>query len=132
MPLRLRWYEMSVPVGLRRRIPRGVPGAEDHVIRQVGVKTWTDGSPWIGNIATSFPISTRGHPRPRSGTGAPRRLNYTAEQLHAIAEPSAAAGWQLACHAHGDLAVDETLDVYERLIRTAWSITASGSSTSGR
>lgn len=113
MPLRLRWYEMSRPGGTPA--PRG---QGDAMMRQVGVKTWTDGSPWLGNIATSFPYldtpATRGlglEPGHR-GTS-----NYTAEQLHAIAEPYAAAGWQLACHAHGDLAVDETLDVYERLIR---------------
>ncbi|WP_295032252.1 amidohydrolase [uncultured Microbacterium sp.] len=122
MPLRLRWYEMSRPGGTPAPHPGRRGGneeslPEDAVMRQVGVKTWTDGSPWIGNIATSFPYldtaATRDLGLPPGHRGA---SNYTAEQLHAIAEPSAAAGWQLACHAHGDLAVDETLDVYERLI----------------
>ncbi|MDR2322582.1 MAG: amidohydrolase [Microbacterium sp.] len=124
MPLRLRWYEMSRPGGTPAARPSnasdpvdGAADAEDGIVRQIGVKTWTDGSPWVGNIATSFPYldtaATRSlglEPHHRGSS------NYTAEELHGIAEPYAAAGWQLACHAHGDLAIDETLDVYERLI----------------
>ena len=124
MPLRLRWYEMSRPGGTPAARPSSASGvdggtadAEDDLVRQIGVKTWTDGSPWIGNIATSFPYldtaATRGLGLEPGHRGA---SNYTAEELHGIAEPYAAAGWQLACHAHGDLAIDETLDVYERLI----------------
>lgn len=44
------------------------------------------------------------------------RANYTSDELSAIAEPYAAAGWQLACHAHGDRAIDATLDVYAQII----------------
>ncbi|MBS1906849.1 MAG: amidohydrolase [Actinobacteria bacterium] len=123
MPLRLRWYEMSRPGGAVTARPVTAGGAEDHVMRQIGVKTWTDGSPWIGNIATSFPYldtpATRALGLEPGHRGA---SNYTADELHAIADPYAAAGWQLACHAHGDLAIDETLDVYERLI-TAYGLT---------
>ncbi|MFD6700498.1 MULTISPECIES: amidohydrolase [unclassified Microbacterium] len=119
MPLRLRWYEMSRPGGSPAAHPAGVPGAEDHVIRQVGVKTWTDGSPWIGNIATSFPyLDTSATRELGLEPGHRGASNYSADELHEIAQPYAAAGWQLACHAHGDLAIDETLDVYERLIVT--------------
>lgn len=112
LPVRLRWYEMSRPGGTAA--PRG---DDDPMLRQTGVKTWSDGSPWIGNIATSFPYldtdATRGlglEPR-HVGTA-----NYTAEQLLVIAEPYALGGWQLACHAHGDRAIDSTLDVYEQII----------------
>ena len=112
LPVRLRWYEMSRPGGTAA--PRG---GGDALSRQIGVKTWSDGSPWIGNIATSFPYldteATRalGLEPHHVGTA-----NYTSEQLLAIAEPYAAGGWQLSCHAHGDLAVDSTLDVYEQII----------------
>ncbi len=50
MPVRLRWYEMSRPGGVV-----APPSDGDPVFRQTGVKTWSDGSPWVGNIATSFP-----------------------------------------------------------------------------
>lgn len=112
LPVRLRWYEMSRPGGTAA--PRG---DDDPMFRQTGVKTWSDGSPWIGNIATSFPYldtdATRalGLEPHHIGTA-----NYTAQQLLAIAEPYAAGGWQLACHAHGDRAIDSTLDVYRQII----------------
>ena len=113
MPIRLRWYEMSAPGGTPQ--PRGTG---DEVSRQVGVKTWFDGSPWLGNIATSFPYldteATRGIGLEPHHVG---RANYTAEELRTIATPYVEAGWQLACHAHGDVAIDDTLDVYEALIR---------------
>ncbi|MGM7670673.1 amidohydrolase [Microbacterium sp. A93] len=112
LPVRLRWYEMSRPGGTAA--PRG---EDDPVFRQIGVKTWSDGSPWIGNIATSFPYldtdATRGLGLEPHHVGT---ANYTTQQLLAIAEPYAAGGWQLACHAHGDLAIDSTLDVYEQII----------------
>jgi hypothetical protein len=113
MPVRLRWYEMSPPGGVAA--PR--TGGDDPVFRQTGVKTWSDGSPWIGNIATSFPYldtqATRDLGLEPHHVG---RANYTAEQLLAIAEPYAAGGWQLACHAHGDRAIDATLDVYAQIV----------------
>lgn len=112
LPVRLRWYEMSRPGGTAAPREQG-----DEFFRQIGVKTWSDGSPWIGNIATSFPYldteATRalGLEPHHIGTA-----NYTTDQLLAIAEPYAAGGWQLSCHAHGDRAIDSTLDVYEQII----------------
>lgn len=112
VPVRLRWYEMSRPGGTAA--PRG---SGDAMFRQIGVKAWSDGSPWIGNIATSFPYldtpATRDLGLEPHHTGS---ANYTTEQLLAIAEPYAAGGWQIACHAHGDRAIDSTLDVYEQII----------------
>ncbi len=113
LPVRLRWYEMSRPGATAA--PRG---AGSPVFRQVGVKTWSDGSPWIGNIATSFPYldteATRALGLEPDHIG---EANYTADELLAIAEPYAAGGWQLACHAHGDRAIESTLDVYEQIIK---------------
>jgi predicted amidohydrolase YtcJ len=40
-------------------------------------------------------------------------MNYTAEQIAALADTFFAQGWQLACHVHGDLAVDAVLDAFE-------------------
>ncbi|GGR27140.1 amidohydrolase [Agromyces mediolanus] len=116
LPLRLRWYEMSRPGGAPGRAPSR-DASLDPVFRQVGVKTWSDGSPWVGNIATSFPyLDTEATRSIGLEPGHRGRANYSSEELLAIAEPYAAAGWQLACHAHGDLAIASTLDVYEQLI----------------
>nr|WP_201470527.1 amidohydrolase [Microbacterium hydrocarbonoxydans] len=112
LPVRLRWYEISREGG--RPATRG---GDDPMFRQTGVKTWSDGSPWIGNVATSFPYldteATRNLGLEPHHVG---HANYTSAQLLEIAEPYAAAGWQLACHAHGDLAIESTLDVYEQII----------------
>lgn len=112
LPLRLRWYETSRPGGTAAE-----RHDDDPMVRQTGVKTWSDGSPWVGNIATSFPYLdtqvTRDLGLEPHHVG---HANYTAEQLLSIAEPYASGGWQLACHTHGDLAIDATLDVYERII----------------
>jgi len=113
LPIRLRTYEMSRPGGTP-----AARGNTDPFVRQVGVKTWSDGSPWIGNIATSFAYLDT--PATRALGLEPGHIgtaNYTATELLDIAEPYAAAGWQLACHAHGDRAIDDTLDVYETLVK---------------
>lgn len=113
LPVRLRTYEMSRPGGAAS-VPRD---NGDSWVRQVGIKTWSDGSPWVGNIATSFPyldtVQTRalGLDPGHRGTA-----NYSTEELRDIGAGYAADGWQLACHAHGDLAIDSTLDAYESII----------------
>ncbi|GGF40159.1 amidohydrolase [Subtercola lobariae] len=110
---RLRLYEMSAP-GARASVPVGYG---DDVVRQIGVKTWADGSPWIGNIATSFAYldtpATRAMGLEPGHRGA---LNFDREQIVAIARQYASEGWQLACHAHGDLAIDATLDAWQQVI----------------
>ncbi|MER5391754.1 amidohydrolase [Saccharopolyspora sp. NPDC002686] len=110
---RVRMYEKAGPA-LRSEVPLD---NGDDLVKQIGIKIWCDGSPWVGNIATSFPyLNTpqttamglgcdhRGHP------------NYTPEQLREISEAYFAAGWQLACHVHGDEGVDMVLDVWEELL----------------
>lgn len=49
--VRVRAYEMS---NGELHTDAG-PGQGDAMFRQIGIKMWADGSPWIGNIATSFP-----------------------------------------------------------------------------
>ncbi|NUR88925.1 MAG: amidohydrolase [Nonomuraea sp.] len=94
------------------------PGEGDDLIRQIGVKMWADGSPWIGNLAASFPYldtaATRAlglEPGHRAAT------NYTADQLLELSAGHFAEGRQLACHANGDEAVELVLDAWERLPR---------------
>ena len=113
LSVRLRLYEMSRPGG-SAAVPRG---SGDALVRQLGAKVWSDGSPWVGNIATSFPYLDT--PATRAlGLEAGHRgsANFTAEELIDIGDGYVRDGWQLACHSHGDLAVDDTLDAYETLI----------------
>ena len=51
LSVRLRTYEISNP----QMTTAATPGEGDDMLRQVGIKIWVDGSPWIGNIALSFP-----------------------------------------------------------------------------
>lgn len=110
---RLRFYEMSHPGGTSA-VPRQ---NGDDVVTQVGIKTWADGSPWVGNIATSFPYltnettTTMGLEPEHYG-----KANFSQEQLTDISRGYAAQGWQLACHAHGDLAIDSVLNAWETVI----------------
>ncbi|NUT47242.1 MAG: amidohydrolase family protein, partial [Saccharothrix sp.] len=113
LSVRLRLY---TPV--EETPPRGVvPGEGDDLIREIGVKIWVDGSPWVGNIAVSFPYLDT--PATRSmglGTKPKPTTNYSWDALAAIVEAHFPLGWQIACHAHGDLAIDMVLDVYESVL----------------
>lgn len=113
LTLRLRLYEASRP-GAEASVSRE---NGDDLITQIGIKTWADGSPWTGNIATSFPYlntpatKTMGLEEDHYG-----QANYSHDQLLVLARQYVGDGWQLSCHVHGDRAVDMVLDVYEQMI----------------
>ncbi|WP_440711609.1 amidohydrolase [Herbiconiux sp. YIM B11900] len=110
---RLRLYEMSAP-GKKASVE---PGSGDELVRQVGVKTWADGSPWVGNILISFPyLDTAGTRSIGVEPGSHGSANYSRDQLDTVVEQYFPEGWQLACHVHGDLAVDRVLDAWEALL----------------
>ena len=88
------------------------------MLRQVGIKIWVDGSPWIGNIALSFPYLDTEATRTIGVTpGSCGCANYTAEQLTEIVGAYYPLGWQMACHVQGDAGVDTILDVYEEALQ---------------
>ncbi|MFC4603923.1 amidohydrolase [Rhodococcus kronopolitis] len=110
---RLRLYEMSTP----ELATDAVPGEGDDLVRQVGVKVWSDGSPWVGNVATSFPYLDTAATRALGIACTHGHANYTGEQIHHISSAYFAEGWQIACHAHGDDAITMVLDAWERMLR---------------
>lgn len=113
LTLRLRLYETSRP-GASASVPRD---NGDDLVTQIGIKIWADGSPWTGNIATSFPYlntpatKTMGLEKDHHG-----EANYSGDELVDLIRQYAGDGWQLSCHVHGDRAIDEVLDVYEQMI----------------
>lgn len=113
-PLRVSMWEMSTTDTYNAAESFSV--AEQLLVKQ-GVKLWTDGSPWIGNIAISFPYlgteATRTAGIDPAVAGGMQSMNYTREQLDAVLDVAAPTGWQMAFHANGDLAVDLALDAYE-------------------
>lgn len=92
----------------------------DDMVRQIGIKTWADGSPWVGNIATSFPYldtpATQLMGLPPGHRGA---ANYSRAELDTLFSAYFDQGWQLACHAHGDEAVTTVLDAWTELLGRA-------------
>jgi predicted amidohydrolase YtcJ len=94
------------------------PDNGDDLFRQVGIKIWVDGSPWIGNIDLSFPyldtdaVRTIGVPPGSCG-----HANYTREQLTEIVHTYFPKGWPMACHVQGDAGVDTILGIYEDVLR---------------
>ncbi|GAB2747142.1 amidohydrolase [Salinifilum aidingensis] len=114
--VRMRVYEKST-AEMRTGATPG-QDAGDPLLQQVGIKIWADGSPWVGNIATSFPYletpQTRALGLPTGHRGC---ANYTREQLEEIVAAYFPQGWQIACHVHGDDVVDTVLDVYENALR---------------
>ena len=114
LTVRLRLYEMSSAA----RSSAAVPGNGDALVRQIGIKLWADGSPWVGNIATSFPyLDTPGTRAMGLEPGHRGHANYTPAQIAEISEAYFTAGWQLACHVHGDAAVDTVLDAWETMLQ---------------
>ncbi|MFT4148279.1 MAG: amidohydrolase [Micrococcaceae bacterium] len=114
MSLRIRAYQMTTEADTTSKVPEDKNG----MYKQLGVKIWSDGSPWVGNIYTSFPYLTNDATKSIGlEPGHKGKPNYTAAQLLKICDPLAKEGMQFACHSHGDLAIDETLDVYETLIK---------------
>ncbi|HEX2285633.1 MAG TPA: amidohydrolase [Mycobacterium sp.] len=114
LSVRLRVYEISNAAMTTDMTP--VNG--DDLFRQVGIKIWVDGSPWIGNIDLSFPYldtdATRTIGVPPGSCG---HANYTAEQLLEIVHTYFPQGWPMACHVMGDAGVDTILDIYEEALR---------------
>jgi predicted amidohydrolase YtcJ len=114
LTVRLRTYEISSP----QMSTEAIPGEGDDMLRQVGIKIWVDGSPWIGNIDLTFPFldtaATRGIGVPPGSCGC---ANYTREQLTEIIGAYFPSGWQIACHVQGDAGIDTILDVYEQALQ---------------
>jgi predicted amidohydrolase YtcJ len=114
LTVRLRVYEISNA----RMATDMTPANGDDVFRQVGIKIWVDGSPWIGNIDLSFPyLDTDATRTIGVAPGSCGHANYTREQLTEIVNAYFPKGWPMACHVQGDAGVDTILDIYEEALR---------------
>ncbi|WP_326548136.1 amidohydrolase [Mycolicibacterium sp. ND9-15] len=114
LTVRLRAYEISN----ERMTTDMSPANGDDLFRQIGIKIWVDGSPWIGNIDLSFPyLDTDATRAIGVAPGSCGHANYTREQLTEIVHSYFPSGWPMACHVQGDAGVDTILDVYEDALR---------------
>ncbi len=87
---------------------------------EAGVKTglgneWVKVGPMKTAIDGSISERTARLSTPYMGTQDQGLLTSTPEELYAVCRKSHANGWQLAVHANGDVGIDITLSVYERL-----------------
>jgi predicted amidohydrolase YtcJ len=115
-PLRLSLYHMSTEHDAAAPL---VTSAPDSMVRKVGIKLWADGSPWVGNIATSFPYLDNDTVRNAGialGPGGEAMMNYHRGELDALLDSFAGSGFQMAFHVNGDLGLDIVLDAYERAL----------------
>ncbi len=111
---RMRVYEMSSPAG---RASCALDNGDD-MFKQIGIKIWVDGSPWLGTIATSFPyLDTPATRALGLAPGHRGRANHDTDQLREIVAAYYPQGWQMSCHVHGDEGVTMILDVYEEALR---------------
>ena len=83
-------------------------GFGDDWVRIGGVKMYADGSisertAWLSQPYIGIPNNYVG------------LQLFSREKLYEIGRTAHAAGWQLATHANGDLAIDRTLGVYEQI-----------------
>ncbi len=107
--LMMRLYCHVSASSLDRFIAAGIhTGFGDEWVRIGGVKQYADGSisertAWLSQPYIGIPNNYVG-----------LQLS-SAEQLYETGRKAHAAGWQLATHANGDLAIDRILSVYERI-----------------
>lgn len=115
-PLRLSLYHMSTD----KRALHALPGlVHSDMVRKVGIKIWADGSPWVGNIASTYPYADTETVRAAGIPIGPSReaaMNYTPAELDALLERFAGTEWQFSIHVNGDYALDRVLDAYERAL----------------
>jgi predicted amidohydrolase YtcJ len=106
--LRMRAYVLIAVAALDRMIAAGIKtGFGDDWVRVGAVKQFADGS-----------ISERTARLSEPYIGLPNYyglLTTPKEELYENARKAHAAGWQLATHANGDVAIDEVLTIYERV-----------------
>jgi predicted amidohydrolase YtcJ len=114
-PVRVRAYRIGTPELAADRDHRPPPERPPATARfaQVGVKLWADGSPWIGNVATSFPYLDTDATR-ALGLGPCHHggMNHAPEDLAHLVDAFDEQGWQVAVHVHGDVAADAVLDAF--------------------
>jgi predicted amidohydrolase YtcJ len=106
--LRFRTYCLIHAADLQHFMDAGIhSGFGDEWLRMGGVKQYADGSisertAWLSQPYVGIPNYKGLQVTPRE------HLRETSRKAHA-------AGWQLATHANGDLAIDEILGVYEQV-----------------
>jgi predicted amidohydrolase YtcJ len=116
-PLRISLYHMSTDDKCGDKFESPIPLA---MLQKKGIKLWADGSPWVGNVALTFPYLDTAATRLagiKPGVPGIEEMNYTRAQLDEIIDKYAETGWQFSFHCNGDAALDVVLDAYEAALK---------------
>ncbi|WP_231971217.1 amidohydrolase [Polynucleobacter necessarius] len=111
-PLRMHVYHMAVDSDAGVKVTWPDPS----MVRKNGIKLWADGSPWVGNVALSFPYLENQRTKDAQmiiGLLGEKGMNYTRLQLDRLLDKFAPMGYQMAFHYNGDVGFDVVLDAYE-------------------
>ncbi len=112
VPLRVHVYHMAVDADAAEK----VTWPDSSLVRKNGIKLWADGSPWLGNVAQSFPYLENERTKQAEiiiGPLGEKGMNYTRLQLDQMLDKYAPMGYQMAFHCNGDVGFDVVLDAYE-------------------
>ena len=108
LPVRVRGYMYSSAFPSTNNSYK--PGQGDDNFKLIGVKIVADGSnQGLTGAMTKpydFPVGTK-------NMGA---LNFTEQELYDLAKPRFDEGWQISVHSNGDKSIEQTLNVFERLV----------------
>ena len=108
LPVRVRGYMYSNAYPTTNNNYK--PGQGDDTFKLIGVKIVADGSNQGLTGAMSKPYV---YPAGTSNTGT---LNFSEQELYALAKPRFDEGWQLSVHSNGDKSIEQTLNVFAKLV----------------
>jgi predicted amidohydrolase YtcJ len=108
LPVRVRGYMYSNAYPSTNNNYK--PGQGDDTFKLIGIKIVGDGSNQGLTGAMSRPYD---YPAGTSNTGT---LNFTEQELYNIAKPRFDEGWQISIHSNGDKSIEQTLNVYQKLV----------------
>ena len=97
------------------------PNSVNHIGKKLwfpGVKVWADGSPYIGTMACNDPYPKTEFTEKLNFdfNGCPNGLlNYSEDKLYELLRNH--SNGLLAIHAHGERAIDQALNVYEKIMK---------------
>ena len=108
LPVRVRGYMYSNVFPTTNNSYK--PNQGDDIFKVIGVKIVADGSDQGLTGAMTKPYA---YPAGTTNTG---NLNFTEQELYDLAKPRFDQGWQISVHSNGDRSIEQTLNVYEKLV----------------
>lgn len=108
LPVRVRGYMFSNAYPLTNTTYK--PGQGDDIFKLIGFKIVADGS---DQGLTGAMLKPYQYPAGTTNTG---NLNYSEQELYSLLKPRFDEGWQISVHSNGDGSIDQTLNVFEKLV----------------